>query len=193
MFLTETSVNLWHTYGPFMKVLCCCFVCLMIQRKKNRWFLWWSAWFNHGVGPSSKTKKCGVIDASSGGHGNTDFCWEFWWPTLMISNVFLLTRWLNTNYDITKPHPNINNSSRNMWHMVFVYIYISRVQLGCCDSWCCGVISNFENKNAKKKRTFSWTTTLHSGRWTAGTYSHHPPIFKGKMIWTKPPGNYVPC
>ena len=28
---------------------------------------------------------------------------------------------------------------------------------------------------------------VHPGRWTAGTYSHHPFLRKEKMIWTKPP------
>ena len=32
----------------------------------------------------------------------------------------------------------------------------------------------------------------HPGRLTAGTYSHHP-CKERKMIWTKPPGNYVPA
>ena len=30
------------------------------------------------------------------------------------------------------------------------------------------------------------------GRWTAGSYSHHP-WKERNMIWTKPPGNYVPA
>ena len=39
---------------------------------------------------------------------------------------------------------------------------------------------------------FFWVLgkVVHPGRWTAGTYSHHP-WKERKMIWTKPPGNYV--
>ena len=33
---------------------------------------------------------------------------------------------------------------------------------------------------------------VHPWRLTAGTYSHHP-WKERKMIWTKPPGNYVPA
>ena len=86
--------------------------------------------------------------------------------------------------------------TKHVTHGFCIYIYIY-IYPGCnlAAAIVDVVVSSptLKNKNAKKKRTFSWTTTLHSGRWTAGTYSHHPPIFKGKMIWTKPPGNYVPC
>ena len=39
---------------------------------------------------------------------------------------------------------------------------------------------------------FTDCTMVHPGRWTAGTYSHHP-WKERKMIWTKPLWNYGPC
>ena len=146
MFLTETRVNLWHTYGPLMKVLCCCLVCLIIQRKKNRWFLWWSAWFNHGVGPSSRQKMW----------SDRRKLWRA--VGILVTNPHVFKNipantWLNTNYDIivtSKYQQQLTKHVTNCF-CIYIYIFISRVQLGCWDSWCCGVISNFEKQKRKEK------------------------------------------
>jgi len=44
------------------------------------------------------------------------------------------------------------------------------------------------------KGVMGWSTrgSWHPGRWTAGTYSPQP-WKERKLIWTKPPGNYVPA
>ena len=48
----------------------------------------------------------------------------------------------------------------------------------------------FHGSMGRKFMEVCRTTTWKMSGWL--TYSHHP-WKEGKMIWTKPPGNYVPC
>lgn len=128
--------------------------------EKNRWFLWWSAWFNHGVGPSSRQKMW----------SDRRKLWRAWKHGLLVEilvtnpHVFEsipANTWLNTNYDIivTSKYQQQLTKHATTGFCIYIYIYPGcNLAAEIVDV----VVSSptLKNKNAKKKRTCSWTTTL---------------------------------
>ena len=101
---------------------------------------------------------------------------------------------------------------RNMYILLCPVVFLIQVALPYgwrCDvmcpsshvilPWCWSCVLNAAHPTAYNlvpwtKGVMGWSTrgSWHPGRWTAGTYSPQP-WKERKLIWTKPPGNYVPA
>ena len=142
---------------------------MFMVRYTHTWILLWKS--------SSESKKLGFMVLST-------YNLLFFWKKVKIHGTSL---WKNPRFRYNSISPSLPTSSKYLVSRCLDHLKVEPQEVF--------VGPNTYSKGIWKTRdhhVISRNLLVHPGRLTAGTYSHHP-WKERKMIWTKPPGNYVPA